>query len=198
MSQWSPDDSSAAGEDSTWEAVGEQSGVPEMPVILPEIRIELDKSDRTQRDDDRFLIRFYAICVLMIGLVTIVPALYQWIQISQADGLGVVPRWAYLLGFVGGLHLLYAILLFQVDDYSAIQSLAVFLLVVTCMYGFLAVTLTLGGAAGSMARLLEVPSVLRPRASIWCGLMFGISALSCFLLGREAVILRRRQSGVRV
>ncbi len=168
----------------------------DLPVVDTDIRIEIDRSARQQarhqRDDDRFLIRFFAVCIFMIGLTTIVPSLYQWIEISQADAIQSIPRWVYVLGFAGSLHLLYSLLLYQVEDYSALQSLAVFLLVVTCAYGFVGVTLWLGDANGPVPRFLQLPSVLRPRAAIWCGIMFGISALGCYLLGREAIIFRRR------
>jgi hypothetical protein len=158
----------------------------------PDIRIDRERSGTGRWDDDRFLHRFFGICVMLVGVATTVPAIVHWIGLSQADELEPVPRWVYLLGFVGGLHMLYALLTIQVSDYSVLQSLAVFLLVVTCMYGFAVMAFWLGDSTSEVAQFLQIPSVLRMRAATWCGIMFAISALGCYLFGREALLLRRR------
>lgn len=164
----------------------------------PDIRIDVDYHGRDSGDDDRFLMRFYGICILLIGLATIVPCVFQWAQMAQADRIEPVPRWVYLLGFAGLLHVLYAVFLIQVFDYSAVQSVAAFLLVVTCVYGFLVVSLLLGDANGNIPLFLQLPLALQTRAAIWCGLMSGISALGCYLLGREAIVYRRRRHAGRI
>ncbi len=194
MSQPNPSDGPPGDMQEIHRALGSLPGISEPPLVDPGFRIEFDHSGRDPRDDDRFLVRFYSVCIFLVGLTTCVPSLYQWIETARADEILPVPRWVYLLGFVGSLHLLYALLLFQIDDYSALQSLATFLLLITCLYGFAVITLVLGDRNGPVQAFLQLPSVLQPRAAIWCGIMFGISALSCYLLGREAMIFRRRQS----
>jgi hypothetical protein len=165
------------------------------PVIDLDFRIEIDRTEDKRNDDERFLLQFFGACVLMIGLTTVVPAVWHWIVISQSDTFQAVPRWAWLLGFAGGLHCLYAFYVSQIEDYSALQSLAAFLLVVTCVYGFLGIALWLGDNNGVIARFLQVAAVHETRAAAWCGVMFGVSALGCYLFGREAVIWRRRIYG---
>jgi hypothetical protein len=128
----------------------------------------------------------------MIGLASIVPAVWQWIMISRSDDFQGIPRWVYLLGFSGGLHVCYALFVSQIGDYSALQSLAVFLLVATCVYGFVGIALWLGDNEQFAVRFIQISAVLKPRAAIWCGIMFSVSALGCFLFGREAVVWRRR------
>ncbi len=171
------------------------SGEEGAPAIELDFRIEIDRTVARRGEDDRFLLRFYGACVLMIGLTTVVPAVWQWVVISQSDEFQAVPRWAWFLGFAGGLHFLYAFYVSQIEDYSVLQSLAVFLLVVTCVYGFFGIALWLGDNDGVIARFLQLASVHETRAAAWAGVMFGVSALGCYLFGREAVIWRRRIYG---
>lgn len=168
-----------------------------IPVIEEEILIEIDPSFQNRRDDGAVLSRFFGICVLMIGVVTVLPSIYYWIVSSSEGNWQFVARWAYIIGFLGAVHVLYGIYTMQLVDYSALQSLSVFLLIVTCVYGFTGMSLLLDEGNGVVARFLQLPEVLKTRAMIWCGIMFGITALGCYLFGREAMFWRRRQ-GVRV
>lgn len=183
------------GNSGDFDLIQHESGADSVPTIDLDFRIEIDRTEDKRSDDDRFLLRFFGACVLMIGLTTVVPAVWHWINISQGDTFQVVPRWAWFLGFAGGLHCLYAFFVSQIEDYSALQSLAAFLLVVTCVYGFFGIALWLGDNNGVVSRFLQVSSVHETRAAAWCGVMFGVSALGCYLFGREAVIWRRRIYG---
>ncbi len=170
----------------------------ERPLLtVPDIQIDKHRGDSVQRDDDRFLHRFFAFCIVMAGIATTLPAVHYWVGDSAAVELRIVPRWVYLLGFVGALHLLYAFLAFQVPDYSTLWSLAGLLLIVTCVYGFTGIALWLGDGNGPAPRLLQIASIVRDRAAIWCGVMFGVSALGCYVFGREALLHRRKVIGWR-
>ncbi|MGI9519029.1 MAG: hypothetical protein ACR2NP_18395 [Pirellulaceae bacterium] len=168
------------------------------PVIEEELQIRIDESSSRTRNDDRYLARFFGICVAMIGLVTVLPAIYNWVTTASGDEFQSVARWAWLLGFFGALHLVYSLFAIQIADYGALDALAGFLLVVTCIYGFMGMSLMLDDGSGKVTSFLQVSLVMKTRATMWCGVMFAISALACYLFGREALIWRRRQSAVRV
>ena len=169
------------------------------PIIEEEILIEIDSSHRSHREDDALLARFFGICVIMVGVLTVLPAIYFWIissgdQTLPSGETQFISRWAYIIGFLGMVHVLYGIYIMQLVDYSALQMLSAFLLLVTCIYGFAGMSLLLDDGNGVVATFLQLPVVLKSRAMIWCGIMFGVTAISCYLFGREAVFWRRRQS----
>ncbi len=168
--------------------------LPDMaaPTIEKEILIEIDASYRERRSDEQVLSRFFGICMIMIGLITIVPAIYCGVTLSQQDVLGPVPRWAYLAGFLAALQWIYGFYIWQLVDYSVLQMLSAFLLLLTCLYGFAGVSLLLDEGGGAVTRFLQLPTSLKQRGMIWCGIMFGINALASYLCGREAMTWHRR------
>ncbi len=176
--------------------------VPEAnaPIIEEEILIEIDLSRKQHRSDDILLARFFGICVMMIGMLTILPAIYYWVTTAgqqipgEPDRVQAIARWAYIIGFLGAVHFLYGIYTMQLVDFSSLQMLAGFLLLVTCVYGFTGMSLILDDGNGTVASFLQLPHVMKSRATIWCGIMFGITALGCYLFGREALTWRKRFS----
>lgn len=171
-----------------------QGVVPEAgaPIIEEEILIEIDAPGRERKSDEQILARFFGICVIMIGLITILPSIYYLVVLATADAGQAVPRWAYFIGFLGAVHLLYGIYIWQLLDYSAMQMLSAFMLIATCLYGFTGMALMLDEGDSAVATFLQLPEVLKQRAMIWCGIMFGITALACYLFGREAMSWHRR------
>jgi hypothetical protein len=161
------------------------------PVIEEEILIRIDTADRDRRSDDLVVARFFGVCVLVIGVIPVFPAAYYWLLLA-GENTGPVPKWIWTILFVAALHGLYGIYVLQLTDYSALQMLSVFLLAMTCMYGFAGMSLILGEGSGQVARFLQIPTVLQQQAVIWCGIMFGLTALVCYLSGREAMAWQRR------
>lgn len=174
-------------------AIGDAK-VAAAPLIDQEFSIEIDTDARDNRDAYQFLSRFFGVCVAMIGLITVLPAIYSLVIWIQADENLALPRWIYLVGFIGALHLLYAIYTIQIADYSSLQALAVFLLVFTCLYGFVAAALLLEDGQGLVMDFLQLPTSMVTRAAIWSGIMFCVTAMSCYLFGREAILWRKRST----
>lgn len=172
-----------------------------LPEIEEEFTIHVDSSRSDRRQDrnseNRILSRFFAICLAAIGGLTVLPAIYFWVAnsgetIDPSTPVMSWTRWAYILVFLAALHWIYSVYVFQVVDFGALDALAAFLLVVTCLYGFAGMSLTLAGAESQVAQFLQLPSTWVQRATMWVGVMFGVSALACYLIGREARIWRRR------
>ncbi len=163
------------------------------PLIEEDIQIEVDSDSRDRQDDDQFLARFFGFCLFMVGVITLIPGIYYLMALSGDFQTQTVPRWAYLVAFASAVHLLYALYVYQIADYSALQALSAFLLLVTCIYGFVGVAILLD-ESGPVAMFLQIPSNLVTRAAIWSGIMFSISALCCYVLGRESLIWRRKQN----
>lgn len=172
-----------------------------LPEIEEEFTIEIDSSDLgrgPQREsDNRVLARFFALCLVAIGMMTLFPVVYFWLT-NPADSVGPTvqslgwTRWAYILVFLAAVNWIYSVYVFQVVDFGAFEALAAVLLVMTCVYGFAGMSLTLAGVESQVAKFLQLPSSWIQKATIWVGVMFGVNALACYLVGREAMIWRRR------
>lgn len=135
----------------------------------------------------RFLSQFFAMCIGVMGLVLIVPSLLAW------SGWAVLPveplgsRWIFIMIFLGALHIVYAIFLFQVQDRSALWSVSLFLLLVGCVHGVFTAGTWLDGGSGPVSRFLQLPPSETAAVTLWCFLHLCFSALLSYLCGRQAL-----------
>ena len=119
---------------------------------------------------------------MVVGLINLGPAVYCWWEWSQADAGILLPRWIYLQIFVAVLHIVYAILLLQVPDWSALKSIAFVMLVFAFVYGLFSMGLVVSGSTGLLARFLQVPGSLNQKACIWCVAMLVLATLALSLI----------------
>ncbi len=167
-------------------------------IVEEEILIEIDHKRAKQnakRGDQRTLARFFGFMLVMLGLLNLIPVAYFLIVLANEGQTQPIPRWIYFLGFVGAVHFLYATYVVQLVDFSALQMISLFLLVTTCIFGFVGMSLFLEGrGASDVVRYLQIAQVLKYRATVWSGIVFGLTALCCYLVGREALLWRQRHS----
>lgn len=175
------------------EELQEALEIDSVPVVEDFVDIEIDH-DVTERhfDDHRFVARFFAGVTLAIGLITIAPTVYFVVNWFAIDSTLPIPRWTFLMVFLGLLHLVYAIYVLQVSDYSTLQMLALFQLALVCVYGFVVAAVLLDAQQGDVVRFLQLPYGLTRTAAIWCGAMFSITTLCCYLSGRESMMWKKR------
>ena len=143
------------------------------------------------RKDRIVLARFFAACLCIVAIVNMVPAIYHWSQWSEVAELQQLPRWTYLQIFVAAMHFVYAFYLFQINDWSALRTVSIVMIIVGSIFGAVSAGLALGGAQGSIARFLNLPYVMIRSASVWCVAMLCLATLTSYLVGREATNWRR-------
>lgn len=145
-----------------------------------EIRTRRANADRVT------LTRFFAAMLVFVGLVNFAPAIYCWYTWSQVDIDFLLPRWIYLQIFIAVLHLVYAVLLIQVPDWSTLRSIAVVMLAFAFVFGLFSMGLLTTGGNGLLAQFLQVPDSLGRQACIWCVAMLCLATLASYLAGRES------------
>ena len=160
--------------------------------IEADVLIEIDSASPNKTSWDHVLPKFFGISTIALGLLTVFPVVYFQFDLGDAGRGESIPRWLYLLGFLGSLHVLYGLYVTQWVDFSSLQVLSLFMLTVTCLYGFLAIALLLEDTNGAVSEGLQVTFSLHQRAIVWCGIMFGVSALTCYWFGRESISWQQR------
>lgn len=148
-------------------------------------RAEKSNSDRV------ILTRFIAGCICVLGLLNLIPAVFHWTAWAQTEEAGALPRWIYIQLFVAAMHMVYTIYLVQIPDWSALRAVSFAMLAFAVVFGAVSTGLLIGGAHGTVARGLEVATVLRGPAGIWCVIMLILSTLVSYMSGREAGSWRR-------
>ncbi|MDG2013471.1 MAG: hypothetical protein P8J33_08200 [Pirellulaceae bacterium] len=166
------------------------------PSVEAEVLIEIESNPPLKTPWEHVLPKFFGASAIALGFLTIFPVVYFQVGLEGAGDGESIPRWLYLLGFLGSLHVLYGLYVTQWVDFSSLQVLSLFMLTVTCLYGFIAIALLLEESHGVVSGGLQVSSALHQKAIVWCGIMFGITALACYGFGREAMSWQQRhQSG---
>ncbi len=157
----------------------------------------LQKRAVHSRTDRILLAKIFAALLCLVATINLVPALYCWMRWVQFGEPVELARWMYLQVFVAALHLIYAVFLLQIPDWSALRTVAIASLVFAFVFGTVSTGLLLGDGQGLIANFLEIPYSLTTRASIWCVAMLCLSTLISYLSGREAENWRRAEQLLR-
>jgi hypothetical protein len=141
------------------------------------IRIDEDIFEFRSDDEFRFLTQFFAACIGFMGLVLIVPSMLAWGGWAALPVEPMGSRWIFIMIFLGALHLMYAVFLFQVPERSALWAISIFLLIVGCIHGIFTIGTWLDGGNGPISRFLQLPSAETAAVTLWCFLHLCFSAL---------------------
>ncbi len=159
------------------------------------VAIEHDEQQKPNAARDRvWLVRFYGVCLFVLSLANLVPLLIFAIYFRDQIGNQVLPRWAFATLFLAIIFAAYSIYLAQIPDWSTLTAATVFVLVVSCVYGFCVAGLMFGGMNSQVARWLQIPQAYFRMAPIWCGIMFCLLALVSFVFGKDAWAWQRSDS----
>lgn len=155
---------------------------------LAEIQNDRDWRDRLEKanSDRRTLARFFALCLCFVSLVNMIPAIYHWYQWTEMADSMALPRWIYILIFVGAVHLIYAVFLVQITDWSAMRAVSIAMLALAFVFGFVSTGLLFGGGQGNLASFLGIPFTLNQQACIWCVAMLCLATLMSYWAGKES------------
>ncbi len=151
-----------------------------------EVRLTNANSDR------RILARFFALCLCLVALVNMVPAIYQWYHWTQLSDSVPLPRWIYIQIFVGLIYFIYAIFLAQIPDWSAMRAVSIALLLIAFVFGSVSTGLLVGGE-DNLASFLGIPFALNRQACIWCVAMLFLATLMSYWGGKEAANWQRAE-----
>ena len=147
---------------------------------------------------DRFLLaKLFATGLILVAGLNLIPVLLQltaWSGFSQADE---IPNWFFLQLVISLLNLMYAIFLFQVNDWSAMRSVSVLMLAMAFIYGGCCTGLLLGGNNGSLMMLLEISSVAFRRATIGFAVMLCLATLFSYWAAKEASNWQRAEKALK-
>jgi hypothetical protein len=161
--------------------------------------IELSGSDDDgpTEDEYRFLARFFALCVAVLGLVLIVPSAMVWSGWQAFPTYPSGSRWIFVMIFLGGLHLVYAVFLYQLAEGTALWAVAIFLLVIGCIQGVFTAGTYLDYGTGPISGFLQLPPGESATVTLWYFLHLCLAVALCYLCGRQAIWWRRsRQRGL--
>ncbi len=182
-------------------SIGTPSFVEAIPVIsltdpVESSEIEAKETNWEERlesanADRKLLARFFALCLCFVAIVNMTPALYQWYQWTQLAETMALPRWIYIQVFVGAIHLVYAVFLFQINDWSAMRAVSVAMLFVAFIFGFISTGLLVGGGEGNLTGFLGIPYMLNRQACIWCVAMLCLATLMSYWGGKESTNWQR-------
>lgn len=136
--------------------------------------------------DRQTLARFFALVLCLVAIVNMVPAIYHWFHWLQLTESLALPRWIYIQIFVGAIHLVYAIFLAQIPDWSAMRAVSVAMLAVAFVFGFVSTGLLIGGGQGNLTGFLGIPYALSRQACIWCVAMLCLATLMSYWGGKES------------
>jgi len=178
---------------------------PPKPPAVPASFIELEETNPILEDeksweerltkansDRKILARFFALCLCLVAIVNMVPAIYNWYHWTQLTDSVPLPRWIYILVFVGAIHLMYALFLAQIPDWSAMRAVALAMLFMAFVFGIVSTGL-LVGQQGSLSGFLGIPYALNRQASIWCVAMLCLATLMAYWGGKESANWQRAE-----
>ncbi len=138
--------------------------------------------------------RYLALAMVLLAIFHTLPALVQLFnqQAIAAEQLFQL-RWVLFVFFMAGLHLVYAVYVYQVVDWSGVYTMAVFELICAIFFAVLCGGLWVEQGAGPFSNMLQIPALLKANAQLWCASLTGISGLVSYVAWREAARWRLAQ-----
>lgn len=151
--------------------------------------------DRFQkfRDDRIILARFLAICLILVGVVNVIPAGLFWNDWSSQDHRGPIPRWVWMQVFIALLHLVYAVYLLQIPDWASLRAVAFAMLAIAMIFGIVASGLMGSSSENFVPRFMQLSGSLIRQARLWCVAMLCVATLASYLGGRESARWQRAE-----
>lgn len=143
---------------------------------------------------EKYLVgRFFAIGMIVAGAFDLFPVVWIAWKGAAAGGPGGLPFWCWIMALVAALHLVYALLLWQIRDWAALAAVAGVQLFWAAVLAAVVMSLTLGGGQGAVARWLGLGVASTRSGVIWCTARLCLAVIVSYLLGREVYLWRRTE-----
>ncbi len=144
--------------------------------------------------DRMLLARFLAIFVCIIGLINFGPAVYHWAVWYAEHRSHPLPPWIFIQILIASLMVVFSFLVWQVQDWSVLNALAVLTLILAAAYTFAVTSTMIGWNESSLVRYIRVPFDLLNTFSIWCVAMLLLNIVTSWISIKEALNWRRIES----
>lgn len=141
---------------------------------------------RRANTDRFFLAKLFAAGLILVAGLNLIPVLTQLISWGDLSQVNELPNWFFLQVAISLLNLLYAIFLFQINDWSAMRAVSVLMLVIAFIYGVCCTGLLLGGNEGSLVMFLEISSARVRQAASGFAVMLCLATLMSYWAAKEA------------
>ena len=136
----------------------------------------------------------FAIALVVLSLVEMVPAAVSIIKNSQLDEPESLHHWVYLLLFVGTIQLAYSLFLWQLPDFSSLWAVTLVSLAVATMHAFLFAIRVIANENHSIIASLQLNlETLSPgKQAGWCMVILILFGTYCYFAGRTALAWQQR------
>jgi hypothetical protein len=156
-----------------------------VPLALPGYRPDADK-----------LTAAYVLSMLLVclGIFSMVPGVLDVVRyLGDPDSeAGFVGRWAFVVFFLGCIHLAYALYIGQLPDWSTSWILTGATLLQAALYAAVLTALYLAGGQSELVEALDLGAhVDNGRARAWCFVMLCATGLVAYFCGRVSIRWRR-------
>lgn len=133
-----------------------------------------------------------AMLVSLLGMFSMAPAVYdvaRYLSHTEGDFVG---RWAFLLFFLGMIHLAYAVYLTQLPDWSSAWVLTSVVLGQGAFYAMLLTAAYLARGGSQLVQALDLGQYIdNGQAIAWCFIMLCLTGVVAYFCGRVSIRWRR-------
>lgn len=130
--------------------------------------------------------------VVTLGIFSMAPGVLDVVRYLTDTESGQVGRWAFVVFFLGVLHLAYAFYLGQLPDWSSAWMLTGVTLLQGAMYAAVLTALQLTGGQSQFVEALDLrPHIDNGHARAWCFVMLCLTGMTAYFCGRVSMRWRR-------
>lgn len=133
-----------------------------------------------------------AMLVALLGLFSMIPGVLDVVRyLSDTESAGV-GRWAFVVFFLGLIHLAYALYLGQLPDWSSSWVLTAMSLLQASIYAAVLTAVYMVGGQSQIAQMLDLgPHIDNGQATAWCFVMLCLTGLVAYFCGHVSMRWRR-------
>jgi hypothetical protein len=130
--------------------------------------------------------------VALLGIFTMVPGVLDVVRFLGDVDDDPIGRFAFLVFFLGLIHIGYAFYLGQLPDWGSSWVLTAATLLQASLYAAVFMAVYLGQGQSQLVQFLDLgPHVASGRATAWCFVMFCLTGVVAYFCGRVSIRWQR-------
>ncbi len=158
------------------------------PGLLPPAEEDQPEVQGVEHDFGRRWTAYYlGIALGVCGVLNTCPAYFDIYAYYDLTNPQPIHRWTYIVFFIGGLQLAYAIYLVQLPDWSTVWVVAILTLFLATGYAMVLGVVALGKPDNNIVQLLGLSTTSPRSATLWCFSMLSALSLLTYFCGREGM-----------
>ena len=142
----------------------------------------------------RRTVYYLGLALALTAVFSVVPAVLDVVAHFRAFDSPGIQRWAQLLLLIGVLELAYAVYLVQLPDWSTVWVVAVFGVLVSCLFAVGIGVSMFPGRQSEIVAFLDIADK-QSQAAAWCVCAMSITLLVTYFLGRCSLRWRKTDEG---